>query len=344
MTNHSSVLQRRTSGSSLAVVARLVLAVSGGLLLLALSSCAGAPQNQRVLNVGMLLAQGGLGDRSFNDSAYAGLQEAQRQFGIRFETADFASDEANLESLRRFARQEYDLIIGVGFETAAFIEKVAAEFPERKFASIDTVVKGDNVASIVYREQEGDFLMGVLAAMLTTNRKVGFIGGADIAITRRIESGFKQGVAYQDKGVQVLSDLAGTFADPERGKVLALAQYQAGVDVIYNGAGRTGLGIIEAAKETGRLTIGTSGDQRYLAPGNVVGNRPKRVDAAVLMLVSEIRDGAFSAGQRSLGLKEGGLALGPFDEKLVSGAMLSQLESLEQKIIRGEIVVQIPGE
>lgn len=258
--------------------------------------CREATTGQRVLNMGMLLAGGGLGDRSFNDSAYAGLQKAQKQLGIRFETVGFTSDEANLEALRRFARQEYDLIIGIGFENAAYIETVAKEFPDCNFAIIDVEAEGDNVVSIIYREQEGDFLMGVLAAMLTESKKVGFIGGMDIEIIQRIKSGFKQGVAYQDSSVEVVSDMAGTFTDPEVGKLLALAQYETGVDVIYNGAGRTGLGIIEAAKETGKLTIGTSGDQRYLAPGNVVGNRPKRVDTAVLMLVNEVKDDQFTAG------------------------------------------------
>ncbi len=295
---------------------------------------------KRVVYVGMLLAKGGLGDRSFNDSAYAGLQEAQRQFGIRFETADFASDENNLETLRNFARQEYDLIIGVGYDNANYIETVAAEFPDCNFAIIDVTAKGENVASIVYREQEGDFLMGVLAAMLTESKTVGFIGGVDIEIIRRIESGFKQGIAYKDSSIKVVSDMAGTFADPEVGKSLALAQYEVGVDVIYNGAGRTGLGIIEAAKEAGKLTIGTSGDQRYLAPGNVVGNRPKRVDTAVLTLVHEVLNDQFTSGTRSLGLKERGLSLGPFDENIVTDAMLEQLENLKQQIIAGEIMVK----
>jgi len=312
------------------------------LLLAMLSGCAGTPEpsSERVLNVGMLLARGGLGDRSFNDSAYAGLQQAQRQFDIRFETADFNSDEANLEALRNFARQDYDLIIGVGFETAGYIETVAAEFPEHNFAIIDTVVEGDNVASIIYREQEGDFLMGVLAAMLTKTHKVGFIGGVDMVIIQRIEHGFRQGVAYQDSRVVVISDMAGTFSDPEVGKALALEQYAAGADIIYNAAGRTGLGIIDAAKEADKLTIGTSGDQRYLAPGNVVGNRPKRVDTAVLTLVEEVKNGQFTPGVRSLGLQEGGLSIGPFDESLVDDAMLEHLETLKQKIIEGEIIVE----
>jgi basic membrane protein A len=289
----------------------------------------------------MILARGGLGDRSFNDSAYAGLQEAQIREGIRFETIDFTSDEANLEALRRLADQKYDLIIGVGFENGPNIETMAKEFPDQNFAIIDTEVQGDNVASIVYREQEGDFLMGVLAAMLTKSKKVGFIGGVDIPIIRRIEAGFKQGVAYQDPAVEVVSELAGTFTDPEVGKKLALAQYEAGVDLIYNGAGRTGLGIIEAAKEQGQLTIGTSGDQRYLAPGHVVGNRPKRLDTAVLTLINEVKNDNFTPGTRSLGLKEEGLSLGPFDENIVTTAMLQRLGVLKQQIITSEITIEV---
>ncbi len=294
---------------------------------------------QRVLNVGMLLAQGGLGDRSFSDSAYLGLQEAQRRYEIRFETADYTSDEANLEALRRFARQDYDLILAVGFENAGYIQTVAKEYPNRPFGIIDSVAEGGNVASIIYREQEGDFLMGVLTAMLTKTDKVGFIGGVDMDIIRRIEAGYRQGVAFENDQVEVVSDMAGTFADSDVGKALALAQYGQGVDIIYNAAGRTGLGIIEAAAETGNLTIGTSGDQRYLAPGNVIGNRPKRVDTAVLTLVREVKEGTFEPGVRSLGLKEEGLSIGPFDDSLVTPAMADELEALRKKIIAGEIVV-----
>lgn len=319
-------------------VVLLVLALS-----LSLASCGLGPSDtpQRVLNVGMLLAQGGLGDRSFNDSAYAGLLAAQQELDMRFETVDFTTDEANLAALREFAQQEYDLIIGVGYECAGYITTLAPEFPERNFALIDTVVDAPNVASVIYREQEGDFIMGALAAMLTQSKKVGFIGGVDIDIIRRIEGGFTQGVAYQDAAVVVISDMAGTFSDAEIGKQLALEQYAQGVDVIYNAAGRTGLGIIEAAKELDQLTIGTSGDQRYLAPGNVVGNRPKRVDTAVLALIREVQAGEFVPGTRSLGLAEEGLTLGPFDETLVTQEMLAQLEVLKEQIIAGEIKVEV---
>lgn len=138
-----------------------------------------------------------------------------------------------------------------------------------------------------------------------------------------------------------MTDTAGTFSDPQVGRELALAQYARGADIIHNAAGRTGLGIIQAAQETGNLTTGTSGDQRYLAPGHVVGNRPKRVDTAVMMLVEEIKNGTFKTGTRSLGLKENGITLGPFDESLVSKAMANRLEDLKRKIVSGEITLQL---
>lgn len=292
-----------------------------------------------MLNVGLLLGSGGLGDRSFNDSAHAGLLEAQTKYNIRFETVASGSKEANIDALRLFARSGYDLIIAVAFENLEPLKIVAAEFPGVKFAGIDFELAAPNVSSIVYREQEADFLMGALAAMLTQTKKVCVIGGTDIPAIRRIISGFTQGAAYQDPSVTVITDFAGTFADPQVGLALALKRYGEGVDVIHNAASRTGLGIIQAAQQTGKLTIGTSGDQRYLAPGNVVGNRPKRVDTAVLLLIEEVRDDKFIAGTRSLGLKENGLSLGPFDTNLVTPQMVARLDELKQKVIGGLITI-----
>lgn len=307
------------------------------------ASCSGVALNenhQSVLNVGIILGAGGLNDRSFNDSAYDGLLEAQKQYNIRFEVVDHASKESNLDALRLFARNNYDLIIGVAFENREVIEIVAQEFPGILFAAIDFELTGENIASIVYREQEADFLMGVLAAMLTKTKQVAVIGGTDIPAIRRIMTGFSQGVAYQDSTVKVYKDYAGTFSDPEIGLNLALSWYSKGVDVIHNAASKTGLGIIEAAKEVNKLTTGTSGDQRYLAPGNVVGNRPKRVDTAVMILIDEVKKGNFKPGVRSLGLKENGLSLGPFDGSIVNREMQNRLEDLKQKIINGQIVIQ----
>ena len=324
-------------------ISKLLMTIISAALIISLSipisGCGQDEQQSQVLEIGMLLGSGGLGDRSFNDSAYSGLLEAQQKFNIRFETVDFVNDEENLETTRFLARNNYDLIIGVGWEHKENLLQVAGEFPEIKFAAVDFEAEGDNIAAIVYREQEGDFLIGVLAAMLTETKKVGVIGGMDIPAINRIIAGFGQGVTYQDNSVEVINDFAGTFSDPEVGLERALILYDQGVDVIHNAASRTGLGIIEAAKQTGKLTTGTSGDQRYMAPGNVVGNRPKRVDTAVLLVIEELHTGSFTSGIRSLGLKENGIMLGPFDESIVDDVMLERLEDLKKKIIEGQIVV-----
>jgi basic membrane protein A len=299
-----------------------------------------APVQKRVLNVGLLLGAGGLGDKSFNDSAYAGLLAAQKELNIRFETVDYTGKDSDIDALRVFAKNNYDLIIGISFDNMKTIQTVAAEYPDIKFGAIDFELNGDNIASLVYREQEGDFLMGALAAMVTRTKMVDVIGGTDIPAIRRIISGFTQGVAYQDSSVTVFSDIAGTFSDPQAGYDLAMSRYNQGVDVIHNAASKTGLGIIEAAQQVKKYTTGTSGDQRYLAPGYMIGNRPKRVDTAVQLLIEEVNNGSFKAGVRSLGLKENGLALGPFDESVVTPSMLSRLDEIKQKIIDGEIQIQ----
>jgi basic membrane protein A and related proteins len=313
-------------------------------LIIGLSGCNSSkptnPKQNTVLNIGVIFSSGGLGDKSFNDSAYSGLLEAQKKFNIRFETVNYSGTDSDINALRLFAQNKYDLIIGIGFDNTKNITTGAKEFPEIKFAEIDAELTGDNIASIVYREQEGDFLMGVLAAMVTKSKKVDVIGGTDIPSIRRIISGFTQGVTYQDSSVQVFTDIAGTFSDPQIGYNLAISRYNQGVDVIHNAASKTGLGIIQAAQQVNKLTTGTSGDQRYLAPGNMIGNRPKRVDTAVEMVIAEVRNGTFQAGVRSLGLKENGLSLGPFDETVVTPDILNRLEELKLKIINGEIKVQ----
>jgi basic membrane protein A len=217
----------------------IILATLFWALVFGIFGCSQTAPQSRVFEIGMLLGSGGLGDRSFNDSAYSGLLEAQQKFNIRFVTVDFTNNVANLEATRFLARNDYDLIIGIGYEHRENIQQVAEEFPQVRFAAIDFEASGDNIASIVYREQEGDFLMGVLAAMLTQTKYVGVIGGTDIPAIRRIMAGFSQGVSYQDDSVEVYNDFAGTFSDPEVGLEKALALYDSGVDVIHNAASRT---------------------------------------------------------------------------------------------------------
>jgi len=317
----------------------MAITICAILLVCLLPGCvsSSAPVQKKVLNIGMILGAGGLGDKSFNDSAYNGLLSAQKEMNIRFETVDYTGKETDVDALSLFAKNNYDLIIGISFDNMKSIQTVAGEYNKIRFGAIDFELTGDNIASIVYREQEGDFLMGALAAMVTRTKMIGVIGGTDIPAIRRVISGYRQGAAYQDSSVTVFSDIAGTFSDPQVGYNLAMNRYNQGVDVIHNAASKTGLGIIQAAQQAKKYTTGTSGDQRYLAPGFMIGNRPKKVDTAVQMLIREAGNGTFKAGLRSLGLKENGLALGPCDETAVTPAMLKRLQEIRQKIVNGEI-------
>jgi basic membrane protein A and related proteins len=332
--------RRRQSLFRVGLAGFLSLIILAGLLTGCENSNSAATVQNKVLNIGLILGAGGLGDKSFNDSAYSGLLAAQRALNIRFETVEYTGQDSDIDALRAFAREGYDLIIGISFDNTRSIQTVAGEFPDIKFGAIDFTLSGANIASIVYREQEGDFVMGVLSALLTKTKMVDVVGGTDIPAIRRIISGFTQGVAYQDRGVTAFSDIAGTFSDPQIGYNLAMTRFSQGVDVIHNAASKTGLGIIQAAQHQKKYTTGTSGDQRYLAPGYMIGNRPKRVDTAVQLLIEEVSRGTFAAGVRSLGLKENGISLGPFDDTVVTPAILNRLAEIQQKITGGEIQVQ----
>jgi len=218
---------------------------------------------------------------------------------------------------RLFAQDKVDLIIGVGFLQADAINKVAAEFPNQKFAVVDTVIDRPNVMSLTFREHEGSFLAGALAAMLTATNNVGFVGGMQIPLIGRFEKGFAHGVEHinglRNKSVTVQSAYIGTtgaaFRDPVRGKELALAQIVQGADIIYHASGGSGQGVFEAAAERGVRAIGVDSNQNWIKPGSIIASMLKRVDVAVFDTVKATKDGAFAAGARSFGIKEGGVGL-----------------------------------
>lgn len=323
----------------LCLISVLVIA---GLVLVQCSSLVPISEATPVFHVGLALGKGGLGDRSFNDAAYQGLVEARRKYNVAFAVTEYYGAQGAYDELRAWLDSGYDMIIGVGYENAPIIKQLAQEYPDRTLVVIDESVEAENVTSVVFREQEADFLMGVLAAMLTRTGNVGFIGGMDIPPVQRIEAGFRQGVAYHDETVQVVSTYVGAFDDPETARQLAMDMYQnMDIDLIYNAAGKSGLGVIEAAKLADKWTLGTTGDQRYLAPGNVIGNRQKRLDVVVMDMIEATREGTIVPGIYSYGLAENGFQLGPFDESIVTPSMLGYIYGLQDKIIKGVIV---PGE
>ena len=215
------------------------------------------------------------------------------------------------QAQRRIAQRGQDPIVGVGFTQANPVEKVAKEFPKVRFTIIDGVVKLPNVQSVLFKEHEGSFLVGMMAAMASKTGKVGFVGGMDIPLIRKFACGYEQGVKYANPKVEVIQNMTGTtpaaWNDPTRGGELAKGQFDRGVDVIYAAAGGTGIGVLQAAKDRGKLAIGVDSNQNHLHPGTMLTSMVKRVDLAVYDSFKAAMDGKWEAGISVLGLKEGGV-------------------------------------
>ncbi|MCG3207824.1 MAG: Membrane lipoprotein TmpC [Anaerolineae bacterium] len=297
------------------------------------------------LKVGLQLSIGGLGDKSFNDSAFAGIEEAQRVHGIEFEYATWQNPMLNAVTIEEWAKSDFDLIVAVGYSNAAPINEVAAKFPDKRFALIDYAGEGDNVWSAIYREYEGDFVVGVLAALVTQTRIVGFMGGGVTPIVRRIELGFAQGVKNVDPSISFISDYVGEFDDPVKGALLAETQYMLGADVIYQVAGRCGLGAIDTAKNFGKWIISTGGDHSYLAPKAVLTSRIKNVGRPILDAVEAIKQGRFEGGVvKSYGFAEGGLMMAPIRpsvSKVVTPPIQGIMQEVQAQVISGKIRVEL---
>ncbi len=297
------------------------------------------------LRVGLQLSIGGLGDLSFNDSAFAGLQEAQQLHAIEFTTAPWDNPISNATNMENWARAGYDLIVGIGYGNAKPISEVAAQFPDKHFAIVDVVAEGSNVWSATYREYEGDFVVGVLAGLVTQTHMVGFIGGGVNPVVRRIELGFAQGVKNVDSSISFISDYVGEFDDPVKGRLLAETQFTLGTDVIYQVAGRCGLGAIEAAKTFGKWIISTGGDHSDLAPNAVLTSRIKNVGKAVLDAIESVVYDRFEGGVvKSYGFAEGGLMLAPIRPtifKVVTPAIQNIMQEIQAQVITGKIKVEL---
>jgi basic membrane protein A len=328
----------------------------GGAALLAalvlVGGCGGAKRQgaNRPLHVGMVFDVGGLGDKSFNDLAYQGLLRARDELGITFEYFEPTQSSDREAALRLFAQGEANLILGVGFLFTDDIRAVARDFPEKHFACIDySWTEGEqvppNLLGLKFREEEGSFLVGALAAMVTQTGVIGFVGGMDIPLIHKFEAGYRAGATHQRPDIKVLVNYAGVtgdaFKNPSKGKELALAQYEQGADIIYHASGSTGLGVFEAAREKGRLVIGVDADQSAEAPGLVLTSMIKRVDLVVFEEVARAKEGRFQGGVRVLGLKDQGVdyVRNASNAQWVTPQRQAQLETLAQEIAAGTLRV-----
>ena len=293
----------------------------------------------------VIFDMGGKFDKSFNEAAYHGAEQFKQETGINYLEFEITNESQRDQALRRMA-QRADIVVAVGFAFSTPLETVAAEFPDKKFVIIDSVVEKPNVESVVFKEHEGSFLVGMAAALASKTGKVGFVGGMDIPLIRNFEVGYEQGVKHVNPQAEVIVNYTGTtpaaWNDPARGGELAIGQFGQGADVVYAAAGATGLGVLQAAADKGKLSIGVDSNQNYLHPGSVLTSMMKRVDVAVHDAFTTAKDGSWKGGTEALGLKEQGVdyALDDNNRPVLTPDMQAKIDEAKQAIIDGKLVVK----
>jgi basic membrane protein A and related proteins len=287
---------------------------------------------------------GGKFDKSFNEGVFDGAEKFKKETAVDYRDFEPQNDAQREQAQRRFARDGYSPIVAVGFSQKSALEKVAAEFPNLRFAVIDAVVERPNVRSVTFKEHEGSYLVGVLAALASKSGKVGFVGGMDIPLIRRFACGYVQGVKAVKKEAEILQNMTGTtgaaWNDPVKGAELAKSQIDRGADVIYHAAGGTGIGVLRAAADAGKLGIGVDSNQNGLHPGKVLTSMLKRVDVATYTAFTQARDQSWG-GHQVLGLKEDGVgwADDEHNKALITPEMRTAVETAAADIKSGKVKV-----
>jgi basic membrane protein A and related proteins len=332
----------------------LVLVVLVAFVALSLTGCndTTAAEDPSKIRVGIVFDIGGKDDRSFNAAAWQGVQRAAKDLPIVLRDIEPGTPNAIEPAMRAFAERNFDLIIGVGFAQAPIMEVVAKDYPNIQFAIIDGVSQLPNVASLVFKEHEGSYLVGILAAKASRTGTIGFLGGMDIGLIHRFAKGYEEGARSVRSDIRVIQNYVGVtdsaWNNPGKGRELALAQIGKGVDVIFTAAGNSGLGAFDAVeqqgKQNGRAThfvIGVDSNQNMVKPGFVLTSMVKRVDNAVYDIVKDVVNHKFSPGLHVFGLdKDGvGYAMDEYNKDLVSPKAIEAAEAAKKKIIAGEIKV-----
>ena len=288
---------------------------------------------------------GGKFDKSFNQSAFEGASRFKNETGIGFMEVQASSDTQSEQVMRGLARKKIDLIAAIGFSQAQAVQKVSKEFPNVRFVLVDGIAKSPNVNSVMFKEEEGSYVVGVAAAMASRTKKLGFVGGMDIPLIRAFACGYAQGAKSVVPKIEIMQNMVGTTAaawnDPAKGGELARAQFDRGADVVFAVAGGSGLGALQKAKEKGKLAIGVDSNQNHLHPGSVLTSMVKRVDVAVYDSFMQVKNGTWKPGITYKGLKEGGVdwALDKDNRKVVTPAMEKKVNEVKANIINGKIKV-----
>ena len=309
-------------------------------------------EDKNKVHVGIVFDIGGKDDRSFNAAAWEGAKRAAADFPIVLRDVEPGNPTSIEPAMRAFAERGYDLIIGIGFAQAPIMEVVAKDFPNAQFAIIDGVSQLPNVASLVFKEHEGSYLVGMIAAKTSRTGVIGFLGGMDIPLIHRFATGYEEGARAINPNIRVVTNYVGVtdgaWNNPGKGKELALSQIDKGADVIFTAAGNSGLGAFDAVEQYGikdgraqRFVIGVDSNQNGVKPGFVLTSMVKRVDNAVYQIVKDRVEGKFQSGIHVYGLESDGVAysLDQFNEKLISPDILKEVDEAKQKIINGQIKV-----
>ncbi|HEY0546248.1 MAG TPA: BMP family ABC transporter substrate-binding protein [Pyrinomonadaceae bacterium] len=338
----------------------LAIFLALALVALAASSChmqSRAADDRSKIHVGIVFDIGGKDDRSFNAAAWEGAKRAKNDFPIVLRDVE-PGDPTSIEpAMRAFAERGYDLIIGVGFAQAPIMQRVAEDYPNLNFAIIDGLIfKRDaqgnptqeflqNTASLVFKEHEGSYLVGMIAAKKSQTNTIGFIGGMDIGLIHRFATGYEEGAKAVNPNIRVIVNYVGVtdsaWNNPGKGKELAEAQIGKGADVIFTAAGNSGLGAFDAVEQHSKFVIGVDSNQNWVKPGFVLTSMVKRVDNAVYQIIKDKVNGKFQGGLHVYGLdNEGvGYAMDQYNEKLIPPDVIRDVEAAKQKIIKGEIKV-----
>lgn len=285
-------------------------------------------------------------DKSFNEAVFRnGVEVYNKDKGVKVKEFEPQNEAQREQGLRRLASRGNGPIVAVGFNMGSAVEKVATEFPNTQFTIIDMVVDKPNVQSLIFKEHEGSFLVGALAAIASKTGKVGFVGGMDIPLIRKFQCGYEQGAKYINPKIDVYQNMTGStpaaFADPAKGAELAKSQFAKGADVVYAAAGGTGIGVYQAAKDEGKLAIGVDSNQNHLQPGTMLTSMVKSVGLAAYKSWDDASKGSWKPGIQSLGLAEGGVdwALDENNAKLITPEMKAKVEAIKADIIAGKIKV-----
>ena len=324
------------------LVALSTVAVLSASMLVGCGNKSSQGNNNKTLKIGMVADTGGINDESFNQSAWEGLQQAEKDFGIEIKVIESKQASEYIPNMESLLDEDVDMVIGVGYTMKEDIQKQAENYPDKQFVLIDETYDTipENVTPILFRENEAAYLTGLIAGKMTKTNNVGFIGGIQTPVVSRFEYGYKAGVKEANDKTNVNVQYAGTFSDAAKGKSIANQMYGNGSDIILSAAGGTGLGAIESAKEQNKYAIGVDRDQSDLAPENVLTSALKKVNVGVYDTVKEFVEGKLKGGQEKVyGLKEDGVGIPETTKNLVPQDIIDYVNEMIEKVKSGEVKV-----